>query len=129
MMVEIAMKLLRSAFSVFAGYLLFAVSAFSLFQLSGRPPHREAPWAFMAASCAFGSLFAALGGYAAGWLAGRSPLRHGVAVGAVLAAGAGFSLASMIGKGAIWSQASALIFMAPSAVVGGWLRSRQIACG
>ena len=79
----------------------------------------------MLASIAFGMAFALLGGYVASWLAGRKPLAHGYAVALVLALGAGISLLSTIGKGAVWSQVAALILMAPCAVLGGWLRSRQ----
>ena len=79
----------------------------------------------MLTSVAVGMLFAVLGGYLAARLAKRRPLAHGVAVALVLAVGAAISLLSTLGNGAIWSQVSALVFMAPSAVLGGWLRSKQ----
>jgi hypothetical protein len=50
-------------------------------------------------------------------------------VGALLATGAGVSLASTLGRGAVWSQVAALALMAPAAVVGGWLRSRRAPAG
>jgi hypothetical protein len=115
----------RSIVAVVAGYLVFALSAFAFFQVSGQAPHRVAPVSVMLASSAFGVVFALLGGYVAGWLAGRRPMRHGVAVAVVLAGGALVSLLSTFGKGAIWSQVAALVFMAPSAVFGGWLRARR----
>jgi hypothetical protein len=71
--------------------------------------------------------FALLGGYVAAWLARRRPLAHGGAVAIVLALGAAISLLSTIGKGAIWSQVAALALMAPCAILGGWLRLRQLA--
>jgi hypothetical protein len=119
------MNILRSVGAVVAGYVLFAVSAFLFFQLSGQPPRAAAPPAIMAGSIAVGLAGALAGGYVAALLAGRRPLAHGVAVAAVLALGAIVSLASTIGHGAIWSQVAALVAMAPAAALGGWLRARQ----
>ena len=119
------MSVLRSVLAVLVGYFVFALSAFAFFRLSGRPPHEPAPMPFMLASTAVGMLFASLGGFVAAWLAGRSPFAHGAAVAAVVALGAAISLVGTLGSGAIWSQVTALAFMAPCAVLGGWLRSRQ----
>ena len=119
------MKLLRSIGSVVVGYLLFAVSAFLFFQLSGQPAHAAAPPSIMVASILVGIVAAFAGGFVAAQLAGRKPLAHGVAVAVVLAAGAIASLASTVGHGAIWSQVAALLLMAPSAAFGGWVRARR----
>src|SRR5436190_904215 len=115
----------RSVLAVVVGYLIFALSAFAFFQISGQPPHQTATMPIMLGSTAFGMVFALLGGYAAAWLAQRRPLAHGVAVAAVLAVGAAISLLGTLG--AVWSQVAALAFMAPCAVFGGWLRLRQVA--
>ena len=120
------MQTLRSIGSVIAGYLLFAVSAFLFFQLSGQRPHATATPAVMAASIVVGVVAAFAGGFLAARLAGRKPLLHGVAVALVLAAGATASLASTIGHGAIWSQLAALVLMAPAAALGGWACARRI---
>lgn len=117
------MQTLRSIGSVIAGYLLFAVSAFLFFQLSGQRPHSAAAPAVMAASILVGVIAAFAGGFLAARLAGRKPLLHGVAVAIVLAAGATASLASTIGHGAIWSQVAALVLMAPAAALGGRARA------
>jgi len=117
--------MLRSILAVVAGYVFFAVSAFALFQLSGRPPHQAAPLAFEIGSTIYGMVFALLGGHLAARIAGRRPLAHAVAVAALLALGATISLVSTLGKGAIWTQATALLLMAPSAALGGWIRSRR----
>jgi hypothetical protein len=116
----------RSILSVVVGYVIFAGSAFALFRLSGQPPHQAASMPFMAGSTVFGMVFATLGGYAAAWMAGRRPLAHGVWVAAVLALFAAASLLATFGKGGIWSQAAALVLMAPCAALGGWLRGRQV---
>jgi putative membrane protein (TIGR04086 family) len=119
------MQILRSIGSVVLGYLLFAMPAFLFFQLSGQPAHAIAPPSVMIASILVGILAAFVGGFVAAHLAGRKPLAHGLAVAAVLAAGAIASLASTIGHGAIWSQVAALALMAPSAALGGWARARR----
>ena len=117
----------RSVFAVVVGYLIFALSAFAFFRVSGQPPHQSVPIPFMAGSIAFGMAFALLAGFVAAYLARRRPLAHGVAVGVVLALGAAISLLNTMGKGAIWSQVAALALMAPCAALGGWLRMRQVA--
>lgn len=98
------MTIARSIAAVVIGYLIFALSAAALFQLSGRPPHQPAPMGFMLLSIGYGSAFAFLGGYVAGWLGQRRPLVHGCAVAGLLALGAVFSLVSTLGKGAIWTR-------------------------
>ena len=120
------MKILRSVGAVVCGYFLFAFSAFAFFQISGQAPHQDAPPAVMFGSVAIGTIAAFFGGYAAAWLAARRPLAHGVAVALVLVLGATVSLASTLGHGAIWSQLAALALMAPSAVLGGWMRAKQL---
>src|SRR5689334_16125334 len=117
----------RSILAVVVGYLIFALSAFAFFQVSGQAPHQAASMPVMSGSIAFGMVFALLGGYVAARIAGRRPLAHGVAVAAVLALGATVSLLSTFGKGAVWSQVGALVLMAPCAVFAGWLRMRQVA--
>jgi hypothetical protein len=118
-------SLLRSVGAVIVGYLLFAIPAYAYFQITGQAPHQDAPPAVMLASAAVGVAAACLGGYTAAALAGRRPSTHGVAVALVIAVGAIASLVSTLGHGAIWSQLSALILMAPSAAIGGAIRARQ----
>ena len=116
--------ILRSIVAVIVGYIVFAASAFAVFRLSGHAAHATASMPFMLLTIASGVAFAALGGYVAGWLAGRRPLAHAVAMALLLVAGATASLVSTLGHGAIWTQVAALTLMAPSAVLGGWLRTR-----
>jgi hypothetical protein len=125
MMARIPMvALFRSVVAVILGYILFASSAFAVFRVSGQAPHAAAPLPFMLVTIGSGVVFALIGGYVAGWIGGRRPLAHGVAMAALLAVGAGVSLASTLGHGAVWSQVAALTLMAPSAALGGWLRAR-----
>jgi hypothetical protein len=120
------LRALRSIVAVVVGYMVFAVSAFLVFELFAQPPHEVAPLWFMVTAAVLGMFFAFVGGYVAAFLAGRHPRAHGVAVAALLALGAAFSLVATLGKGAVWSQVAALVLMAPSAVGGGWIRERQV---
>jgi hypothetical protein len=52
----------RSVIAVIVGYLIFALSAFAFFQISGQPPHQSAPMPFMLGSIAVGTVFALIGG-------------------------------------------------------------------
>ena len=119
------MRFLRSLGAAIVGYLIFAVSAFTFFQLSGQPPHQAAYLPFMLASIIVGAVAAVAGGYTAAFLAGYRPLLHGALVATILATGALASLISTLGHGAIWSQVAALAVMAPSALLGGYLRAKQ----
>ncbi len=117
--------MLRSIVGVLTGYVVFAASGFAWFQITGRAPHAEAPVPFMVGFAVYGVAFALFAGYLSGWIAGRRPVAHAVAMAVVLALGAISSLMATIGKGAIWTQISALAVMTPAAVAGGWLRQRM----
>src|SRR5262249_34975428 len=97
-------SLLRSIVGVIVGYAIFAGSGVALFQLSGREPHDSASVLFMCAAIMYGAMFALLGGYVSGWIAGRRPLMHGLVVAGILVAGALASLTFTLGKGDVWSQ-------------------------
>jgi hypothetical protein len=59
----------RSILAVVVGYLIFALSAFAFFQISGQPPHQAAPMPIMLGSIVFGMVFALIGGtWPHGWL-------------------------------------------------------------
>ncbi len=118
----IAMRLLRRTIAVFVGYMIFAVSAGLLFKLSGHNPHATASLMFMIISTVYGMVFAALGGFVATKLSGSAQ-----AVGALIALGAAASLVMSPSTDAKWSQLSAILFMAPSAVFGGALLVRKFA--
>ncbi len=112
-------RLFRSVAVVVGGYLIFALSAVALFQLSGRDPHAPQPLWFEAVAVIYGMGFAALGGLFAARLAPARPMVHAASVAVILALGASVSLIASPGAGATWSQWAALLAMAPSAYVGG----------
>src|SRR5262245_10508522 len=116
--------MLRSAGAVVAGYFVFGVSSFLLFQLSGRDPHNAAPGAFMAATIVWGAVFALVGGWLAAHVAVRRPVAHAAALAVLIAAGALLSI-PLDAAGAHWTHISAVVVMAPCAWLGGVLAARQ----
>jgi hypothetical protein len=120
-------KMIRSVIAIIVGYFVFAVSAALLFSISGRDPHDAVPAWFLVTSVLYGCAFAALGGYLAALIARRKAFKHAAILTIVIGAGALVSLLSRPGKGAIWSQAAALLLMAPSAMAGGYFRKQQSA--
>jgi hypothetical protein len=123
------MRMLRSVSVVVGGYLIFALSAVALFQLSGRDPHAPQPLWFMVAAVAYGMGFAAVGGFFAARLAPTRGLLHAGIVAVVVALGASVSLVASPGAGATWSQWAALALMAPCAYVGGRIATRVLGAG
>jgi hypothetical protein len=110
---------------VVLGYLVFGLSAFALFRITGHRPHAPASISFQIGSIIYGMLFALLAGYIASFIGGRPNAVAAWIVGALIALGA---IISMVLTVVSWSQIAALCFMAPAAVVGEWayvLRSRR----
>jgi len=98
------------------GYLLFAGSAVLLFHITGHDAHAPASISFEFGAIVFGMLFALLAGYIASVIGGRPNYVAAWIVGALIALGA---IVSMLLTVVSWSQVTALIFMAPAAVIGG----------
>lgn len=117
--------MLRSAGVVVAGYLIFAMSAFLMFQLSGHDPHAPATAAFMIASIAWGALSALVAGWLTARMAARKHASHAAALAVVIAVGALVSLVAAP-PGAIWSQVAALAVLAPCAWAGGLIALAQM---
>ena len=115
----------RSVVAVAIGYLIFALSAGTLFRISGRDPHTFPELGFLAFSLAYGVLFGALGGYIAGVIARRKEPQHAAIVAAVMALGALASVLGQPGHGSPWSQAAVLLVIVPATVFGGALRRWQ----
>jgi hypothetical protein len=116
--------MLRSIVAVVAGYLVFAVSAVSLFAVTGRQAHGEAPLWFMAVASVWGMVFAGLAGALAARIARRQPLIHAGMLTVIIATGAAVSIATLPPGGTIWSAVAAIVLMAPAATVGGGLVRR-----
>ena len=110
--------------AVLVGYLIFAISAALLFSLTGQNPHAAASSQFMMLTTIYGMVFAAVGGYVAEWLAQAPRGERRLPLGVVIAVGARVSLITSPRQDARWSQIAALVLMAPSALIGGWLAVR-----
>jgi len=116
--------MLRSVIGVVVGYVVFAASAFAMFRVSGRDPHRVQDAWFVVLSIGWGMACAFAGGYLAGVIAGRKPRLHGGIVAVIVGLGAAASMLSQPGAGSWWSQVAALVLIAPAAFAGGVVRSK-----
>jgi hypothetical protein len=119
------MKITRRVLGVIVGYALFVASAVLLFRITGRNPHAAQDGSFMIASALYGMAFAAFGGYVSAALAGGWSRVQAVSVGMLIATGATASLLTSPGVDSRWSMWSALLLMAPSALLGGIVHGRQ----
>jgi hypothetical protein len=116
---------MRTALGAIVGYLLFGVTAFLMFRLTGHYPHgaHEHPSAaFMVISIVIGIVAALLGGYVAAAIARKQLAATIVAV--VIALLAVISAAYSGGVG-LWSNLAAICLMAPAAKFGGGFVKRQ----
>ena len=118
-------RALRSILAVLAGYAVFVLGAALVFGLSGQKPHADASASFKTLAIVVGTAFAIAGGYLTATMARKSPVAHAIALGILLASIAAWSIHASPIKDPIWSQVSALLFMAPAAILGGVLRSLQ----
>jgi hypothetical protein len=117
--------MLRSIAGVAAGYLVFALSAVLLFQVSGQDPKSFPELWFLVGSTLYGIAFATLGGFVAAVIAGRRPALHAIVVAAIIGALALVSLIASLGRGSVWSEIAVLFFMTPAAAIGGFIRDRR----
>lgn len=120
------LRLLRSVAAVVVGYLVFALSAFALFQLSGQDPHGPASLGVMVGCAVYGVAFALVAGRLARLLAPAPRARLPWTVLAVAGLVALGALVSTIMEGrrghAIWSSLEGLLLMAPAVLLGGYSR-------
>jgi hypothetical protein len=119
------MKAARSIGGVVAGYLIFGLSAGILFQAAKVDPHAPASLTFMVLSTLYGAFFAAVGGYVAAWIAGWREFEHAVALALLIDLTALGSLVAVLGKGSVWSNIATVLVMAPTVLLGGWIRRKQ----
>lgn len=120
--------MLRSVAAVLMGYLLFALSAAAFFAFSGHDPQASASVAFMTAGILYGLFFSILGGYVAAAVAGagKYEIEHAFAVATLIAAIGAAALIAESPTESRWTQLSLVLIIAPAAVLGGYLRRRQI---
>jgi len=102
---------------VILGYLLFEGLWFGVFRVTNTDMHAPASISFQAGAIIFGLLFAISAGHLAALIGGRPHFNAAWLAGGLVALTA---IVVMIRKGAAWPQVSALLFMSPAVVVGGW---------
>lgn len=118
--------MLRNTLAVLVGYLLFVGSLVGFFAVSGRDPHAGTSLAFMVFITLYGLVFSALGGFVAVLLSTRHKFEHAFAVAFLIAVSGAASILGRPAGGPVWSHLAALLTMAPMAMVGGYLRLRQV---
>ena len=114
---------------VVLGYLLFEGLWYLLFAVTNTDLHAPASISFQVGAVAFGLLFALAAGLLASFIGGRPHFIAAWIVGVLVALTA---VLMMFRKGMAWPQMTALFFMAPAVVVGGYtyvLRRRMRAGG
>ncbi len=116
------MNIARNILGVIVGYLIFAVSAVLLFQLSGIDPHADAGIGTMVLVIVFGAFFAFIGGYTARLIAFARSLAVNIVLFCLIA---GFALISLLkSDGSHYTQIAAILFFAPMSMAGGILRKK-----
>jgi hypothetical protein len=116
---------MRAFLSILIGYLVFGISAVLLFQLAHVDPHQQPGVGFIIGSTVYGVVFAIAAGYTAARIAGKRELVYSGVVASIIALQALVSIFAQPGLPTYWSQIAAIVFMAPGAVLGGWLRAQQ----
>jgi peptidoglycan/LPS O-acetylase OafA/YrhL len=116
---------MRSFLAILTGYLVFGISPAVLFQLTHADPHQQSGAAFMIGSTIYGVVFAIAAGYTAARIAGKKELVNAGVVAGIIALLALISIFAQPGLPSYWTQAAAVILMAPAAFLGGWLRVHQ----
>ena len=111
---------------VLVQFSLAAASAVVLFRVTGRDPHASAELGFVVLSVVYGLFFATLAGFVAALLGKRFEMEHALAVASLIAALGAASLLGSVKSGAIWTQLAVILIIAPSAMLGGYLRQRQV---
>jgi hypothetical protein len=122
--------MLRSVLAVILGYAVMAGGVIAVFAASGQSPDQKITTGFMAALTGVGFGFAVLGGYVAGWVAGRSPVKHGAALAVVCGVLWAVSFAGVLAVAyehvVWWFEAAKLVTGVGGALLGGWLREVQV---
>ena len=117
--------MLRGIAAVFAGFVLYSLSAVLLVQISGRPPSDSGGASFAAFAILYGAAIAAIAGFVTARLAPNRPLKHAIVLALLILSASAAS--SFLFQGPETSRSSligTILVDAPAAVVGGFLRHR-----
>jgi hypothetical protein len=111
--------MIRNILAVIIGYLIFAISAALLFQLSGQNPHGDTSVSFAAFVILYGAVFATVGGFITQAIAVSKTLTVNYVLALIMAGFAAFSLFAASGNH--YTQIAAIFLFAPLSVLGGYL--------
>jgi peptidoglycan/LPS O-acetylase OafA/YrhL len=124
---------MRSLLAVALGYVVMLVAqlggdtaltamAPEIMPQPGEPPDP----AYFAYRLGTGFFFIAIGGYVAALLAGRSELKHALALGALSIAACILETIYYSGDQPLWYSIALMFLSIPGALAGGYFRSRQV---
>ena len=102
---------------IILGYLFFELLWWTLFQVTNTDPHAPASISFQIGAVAFGLIFAVVAGFLSSCIGGRPHFIAAWIAGALVALTA---IVVLIRKGPAWPQITALLFMSPGVVIGGY---------
>jgi peptidoglycan/LPS O-acetylase OafA/YrhL len=115
--------MVRKILAVIVAYIIFAITAVLLFNISGHNPHQDAPLTFKCLTLAYGVFFSIIAGCVLQLIAKTKNLRLNIILALVMFAFAGISLLTSAGNH--WTQLFAMVAFAPSSIVGGYLKLRS----
>ena len=118
--------MVRSVLAVVGGFVAMAVGVQLMFlpfyigaSAAQEPSTQNMVWMLLG-----GSLAATLGGYVAGFVAGRAPLKHAAALAGLCSILSGVCLL-LPGPAPFWFQAGNCVIGLAGPLLGGWLRELQ----
>ena len=118
------MDWIRSIVAVAVGFGVFVIGSFMPRGAVTQHPTEPPTAGLIAGAIAYGAVFAALAGLTAASLAGRRPFAHGLLVAGLIAVAAIVHPWLEPGLSPRWLDLSALLLMAPVAALAAWARSR-----
>jgi hypothetical protein len=117
--------LLKNVLAVLVGYLIYAVPTVMLYSIADQTPPLRPSDSFLLGSTVQGIVFSFLGGYVAAWLAPQRDRFHAGLVALIIAVTALLQAWGQPTLTASGATLTLLFFIAPSAWLGGVLRSFQ----
>ena len=130
--------MIRSVLAVIAGLVALTVFSFALefatnpllLKLFPKSLPDEAAISFNPLTggfvIAYSLLCIAFGGYLSAWIAGRAPVKHALAMGAVQVVLTVFAMISFYAQAPLQNWIAALLLTVPAAWYGGFLRQRHL---
>ena len=120
--------MIRNIIAVITGYAVFAVSSVLLFQVTGQPPHQDAPLQFKIITFFYGLFFSVAAGYVVQLIATQTKLTLNYILTALMFLLAATSI--VFSKGSShWTQLFAMLIFAPASIIGGNLKLRRSKIG